>query len=188
MRSLLVVDAQPVLGDVLNLLDALEHIGVQDLVAVRAVEPLDVGVLVGLPVTADASTGRTPWDDLVGGFAPATGRWPQHSHSDGSSNRYHVSRLSQIAAQRHPTHRSRDPSIKPESPETCLSIVAATRLAGGWVRLASVASLSRLSGQPHFHQKSNLIRQRLRQHQAPAVGLSHHQREAKTQAHPRPGI
>ena len=48
MRALLVVNAQPLLGDVLYLLVALEHVGVQHLVPIRAVEPLDVGVLVGL--------------------------------------------------------------------------------------------------------------------------------------------
>ena len=48
MRPLLVVFDEPALGDLLHLLDRFEDVGVEHLGAVRAVEALDEGVLVGL--------------------------------------------------------------------------------------------------------------------------------------------
>mgnify|MGYP006920777131 FL=1 len=55
MRTLLVVDAQLVLGEVFDLLDALEHVGIQDLAPVCPVESFDVGVLaqVSLPIARE---------------------------------------------------------------------------------------------------------------------------------------
>jgi hypothetical protein len=46
MQSLLVVFAQPVLGDLAHLLDGFEHVGIEHLVSIGLVEALDEGVLI----------------------------------------------------------------------------------------------------------------------------------------------
>lgn len=49
MRSFLVVDPEPGVAYVAHLLEILEHVGVEHLLAETAVEAFDVGVLVGFP-------------------------------------------------------------------------------------------------------------------------------------------
>lgn len=49
MGLLLVVFAQPAIGDLVHLLDGFEHVSIENLIAIGLVEALDEGVLVGLP-------------------------------------------------------------------------------------------------------------------------------------------
>jgi hypothetical protein len=46
MGPLLVVFAQPGVGDLAHLLDGLEHVGIEDLITVGLVEALDEGILI----------------------------------------------------------------------------------------------------------------------------------------------
>ena len=46
MGPLLVVTLQPFRGDLLDLIERLEHIGIEDFSAVRSIEPLDEGILI----------------------------------------------------------------------------------------------------------------------------------------------
>lgn len=76
MRALLVIDAQPLLGDVLHLLDALEHVGDEHLVPIGAAKPLDVGVLIGLTrldVVELESNSGSRWATCSTSLANATG-------------------------------------------------------------------------------------------------------------------
>jgi hypothetical protein len=49
MGPLQVVGREPSVGDLLHLPEGVKEIGVEDLLAIRAVEPFDEGVLIGLP-------------------------------------------------------------------------------------------------------------------------------------------
>jgi hypothetical protein len=59
MRTALVVAEQPVLGDVLDLLNRLEQVRIEHFRAVGSVETFDVGVLVRL--TRFDESQRNPW-------------------------------------------------------------------------------------------------------------------------------
>ena len=51
MRPLLVVTKQPVRSDLAHLLQRFEHLSIEHLGAIRAIEPLDERILIRLEVT-----------------------------------------------------------------------------------------------------------------------------------------
>jgi hypothetical protein len=78
-----VVGREPGVGDLPHLVEGVEEIGVEDLLAKRAIEPLDEGILIRLPGLDVADTDTLRPAPLGEGFrSTSTG-----STSDGSTGR-----------------------------------------------------------------------------------------------------